>query len=132
MDTASTALTPAELFVNSLQQWQEIDATDYEGSWFQAVVVLRTSSHVRVHFVGWERRWCENIPIEDAKGRLRERRDDTRVGQEGAQTVEDVMALYRCGGGGGGGGGAWWNVIVLQEPQGLEPIHLLCFNRRAR
>jgi hypothetical protein len=82
-------------FVMSLKQWQEIDATDYEGKWFQAVVVLRNEHHVRVHFSGWDKQWCENIPLEESYCRLRPRRQDTRVGPGGAQSVKAVMALHR-------------------------------------
>jgi hypothetical protein len=79
----------------SLKQWQEIDATDYEGKWFQAVVVLRNEHHIRVHFLGWDKHWCENIPVQESYYRLRPRRQDTRVGPGGAQSVTGVMALHR-------------------------------------
>ena len=82
-------------FVMSLKQWQEIDATDYEGKWFQAVVVLRNEHHIRVHFSGWDKHWCENIPVQESYCRLRPRRQDTRVGPGGAQSVKGVMALHR-------------------------------------
>lgn len=82
-------------FVMSLKQWQEIDATDYEGKWFQAVVVLRNEHHIRVHFLGWDKHWCENIPVQESYCRLRPRRQDTRVGPGGAQSVKGVMALHR-------------------------------------
>jgi hypothetical protein len=88
---------PDVAFVAHLKQWQEIDATDYEGKWFQAVVVLRNEHYIRVHFVGWETQWSENIPVQEAYCRLRPRRPDTKVGLEGAQTVKNVMKLYRCG-----------------------------------
>ena len=100
MHAVITTVTPAEMFVASLQRWQAIDALDYEGSWFQAYVVMTSDSHIRVHFVGWEVRWCENITLEDSKVRLRARRDDSRVGPLGEQTVKDVMKIHRCGGGG--------------------------------
>jgi hypothetical protein len=101
MQAVITTATPAEMFVASLQRWQAVDALDYEGSWFQAYVVMTSESHIRVHFVGWEVRWCENITIKDAKVRLRARREDSRVGPGGEQTVQDVMKIHRCGGGGG-------------------------------
>ena len=88
---------PAEVaFISSLKQWQEIDATDYEGKWFQAFVVWRNEHHIRVHFMGWQKQWCENISIIESYRRLRPRNADTKVGPGGPQTVKDIMALYRC------------------------------------
>jgi hypothetical protein len=90
-------IKPDVEFVAHLKQWQEIDATDYEGKWFQAVVVLRNEHYIRVHFVGWGTQWSENIPVQEAYYRLRSRRPDTKVGPEGAQALKNVMTLYRCG-----------------------------------
>jgi hypothetical protein len=95
MDPKTNALSPAFSFAMSLKQWQEIDATDYEGKWFQAVVILRNDHHIRVHFLGWEKIWCENIPIEESHSRIRDRRHDTKTGPGGPQTIKAVMALYR-------------------------------------
>ena len=95
MDPEANALSPAFSFAMSLKQWQEIDATDYEGKWFQAVVILCNDHHIRVHFLGWEKIWCENIPIEESHSRIRDRRHDTKTGPGGPQTIKAVMALYR-------------------------------------
>ena len=91
-----SSTSPDVAFVKSITQWQEIDATDYEGIWYQAVAVLRNDHYIRVHFVGWDKNWCENIPVEDAHCRLRARRADTKFGPRGAETVRQVMALFRC------------------------------------
>jgi hypothetical protein len=83
-------------FISSLKQWNEIDASDYEGKWFQAFVVWRNEHHIRVHFVGWQKQWCENISIIESYARLRPRNADTKIGPGGPQTVKDIMSLYRC------------------------------------
>jgi hypothetical protein len=97
MEPDASVLSPATSFAMSLKQWQEIDATDFEGIWFQAVVILRDDHHIRVHFVGWDKIWCENIPIEELHCRIRNRRHHSETGPGGPQTIKAVMALYRCG-----------------------------------
>ncbi len=84
-------------FVTSLKLWQEIDASDYEGEWFQAVVVLRNDQYIRVHFVGWDKKFHENIAMEEVHCRIRSRRRDSKTGPGGPQTITEVKALFRCG-----------------------------------
>jgi hypothetical protein len=90
-------MLPESTFWASLQQWQEIDASDYEGKWFQAFVVARTDQYICVHFVGWEKLWCENIPIKEVHLRIRSRRQDSKTGPLGSQSIRAVKSLYRCG-----------------------------------
>ena len=42
--------------------------------------------------------WAENIPIADAPLRIHARNDDTAVGPQGQEAVEDVIALYGADG----------------------------------
>ncbi len=90
-------MQPSPAVESSLQHWQEIDACDYEGQWFQAVVVAINDHHIRVHFLGWEKIWCENIPIEDSHFRIRSRQHDSKTGPGPPQTIKCIMAMHRCG-----------------------------------
>jgi hypothetical protein len=105
--------SPNAQFIMSLKLWQEVDSTDYEGNWFQAVVVVISDVYFRVHFVGWDVLWSENISIEESVFRLRARRQGSNVGPLGPQTIKQIKALHRCG-------CALLMIFILTRPQELQ------------
>jgi hypothetical protein len=92
--------------------FQEIDAKDhvgkwyqsfiiqykivtlYSGKWYQAFVIEAADDGIAVHFSGWSQIWDEFVPTSQIAARVRSRSSRTETGEGGAETVEEVRALY--------------------------------------
>jgi hypothetical protein len=77
---------------------EEIDASDCNGSWYQAFIVARTEKTVHVHFSGWKMRYDERIPLEYVPTRIRPRDIRTATGPLGAEENRIVSAMYTLDG----------------------------------
>ena len=51
-EISSVAMAYADLSENNEGPFEEIDAKDYTGSWYQAYIISKTSLHIMVHFSG--------------------------------------------------------------------------------
>jgi hypothetical protein len=74
--------------------FQEIDARDHLGKWYQAFVIETADDGIAVHFSGWSQVWDEFVPTSQLSTRVRKRNSYTETGDLGPETAEDVRALY--------------------------------------
>ncbi len=110
---------------------EHIDAKDSSGSWYQAFIISRDESKIRVHFNGWATKVSplslfshphslvyfqhdEDIPAVDIATRTRPRGADTSLGGSGNETDEAVrtgatLSLYK------------YNMIALKDARCLHP-----------
>jgi hypothetical protein len=76
------------------EHFQEIDAKDHLGKWYQAFVIETADDGIAVHFSGWSQIWDEFVPTSQIAARVRNRSPRTETGEAGPETVEEVRALY--------------------------------------
>jgi hypothetical protein len=105
------------------KQFEEIDARDHLGKWYQAFVIETADDGIAVHFSGWSQIWDEFVPVSQIAARVRARNKcaapshqcvcaailstlfphfpcvqrvsrRTETGELGPETVEDVRLLY--------------------------------------
>lgn len=116
---------------------EHIDAQDSGGSWYQAFIVYRDESKIRVHFNGWGSnvtsrsrstehhpshspippQYDEDIPAADVASRTRPRGADTAVGGSGNETDEGVRAGVTAS-------LIKYNMMALQDARCLHPYDL--------
>ena len=84
------AASPRAVF----EHFQEIDAKDHLGKWYQAFVIEAADDGIAVHFSGWSQIWDEFVPANQIASRVRARSRHTAVGRTGPEAKQDVRALY--------------------------------------
>ncbi len=57
----------AELSENNQGPFEEVDAKDYAGSWYQAFIISKTSLHIMVHFSGSDAFKCFALETSDQR-----------------------------------------------------------------
>ena len=75
---------------------EEVDGLDVKGRWWQAFVLKRTPQFFVLHFMGWDARWDETIPISKVRTHLRARNPRSPIGPSGLEKLEDVAAQLRA------------------------------------
>ena len=84
--TTGAAVVPRRMF----EHFQEIDAKDHLGKWYQAFVIETTDDGIAVHFSGWSQIWDEFVPTSQITKRVRSRSMHTETGEDGPETVAEV------------------------------------------
>lgn len=74
--------------------FEEVDAMNKQGKWFQAFVVEATPSMKRIHFMGWQKSHVEDIPSDRFETHIRPRSAACDVGPRGKETSEAIKLLY--------------------------------------
>jgi hypothetical protein len=74
--------------------FEEVDAMNKQGKWFQAFVVDATSSFKRVHFMGWQKHRDEDIPADCFETHIRPRTSTCEMGPKGKESAEAVRQMY--------------------------------------
>jgi hypothetical protein len=89
-------LTVAMNFLESSRvSVEEVDGLDCRGRWWQAFVLKRTPQFFVLHFMGWEERWNETIPISKTRTHLRARNPRSPIGPNGSEKMSDVVAQVK-------------------------------------
>jgi hypothetical protein len=74
--------------------FEEVDAMNKQGKWFQAFVVGATSSFKKIHFMGWQKSHDEDIPADRFDTHIRPRSAACDIGPRGKETSEAIRQLY--------------------------------------
>jgi hypothetical protein len=92
---------------------EEVDGLDVRGRWWQAFVLKRTPQFFVLHFMGWDARWNETIPISKARTHLRARNPRSPVGPNGIEKLEDVVASLKAPAQAAQGGSIGATLLIL-------------------
>jgi hypothetical protein len=76
------------------ESFEEVDAMNKQGKWFQAFVVHATPSIKKIHFMGWQKSHDEDIPCDLWDARIRPRSAACDTGPRGSETSEAVKQVY--------------------------------------
>jgi hypothetical protein len=74
-----------------LAETREIDAQDKLCNWYQAFLISQCALTCTVHFVGWESKFDETIPVRDMEHRIRERTSTAPIGKLGQEERPPVQ-----------------------------------------
>ena len=74
--------------------FEEVDAMNKQGKWFQAFVVSGTASSKKVHFMGWQKSHDEEIPADKFDTHIRARSAACEIGPRGKETADTVRQAY--------------------------------------
>jgi hypothetical protein len=79
------------------ESFEEVDAMNKQGKWFQAFVVHATPSIKKIHFMGWQKSHDEDIPCDLWESRIRPRSAACDIGPRGKETSDAVKQVYGIG-----------------------------------
>ena len=79
------------------ESFEEVDAMNKQGKWFQAFVVHSTPSIKKIHFMGWQKSHDEDIPCDLWESRIRPRSTECDIGPRGKETPDAVKLVYGIG-----------------------------------
>jgi hypothetical protein len=74
--------------------FEEVDAMNKQGKWFQAFVIHATASVKKIHFMGWQKSHDEDIPADRFDTHIRPRSAACEIGPRGKETSEAVRQVY--------------------------------------
>jgi hypothetical protein len=104
-----------------LVETREIDAQDKLCNWYQAFLVSQCALTCTVHFVGWESKFDETLPVHDMKHRIRERTSTAAIGKLGQEERPAVQPR------------TYENVVLKDAKEAAKESGdpLCCFDRAA-
>ena len=74
--------------------FEEVDAMNKQGKWFQAFIVRATPSSKKIHFMGWQKSHDEDIPSDRFDTHIRPRSTTCEIGPRGKEAADAVRQAY--------------------------------------